>query len=307
MKRFFISLLLLALQSCVSSTDFQYVRHDVGELKKTSIEGKKELDLLKEKTAGIVKEDSFAAMQQGQAVINSRLSELSTNLQELRGRFEENKYFFEKAVKDSVSDRDLLRAQIVSAESQLKTLREKLTLLEESVRKHDLAKQQPEAAPAASGQQEQPVQAPAQPAQDAEPKKDAPEDSAKKAYDEALLAFQDRQYRQSREKFEAFLKHHPKTDLTDNAHFWIAETYFGEKDYESAILAYETLLKKFPESAKTPEAMRKQGFAFLEIGDRKTARIILEKLIEKFPQSRDADLAKKKLAETDVKKNTRKK
>ena len=47
--------------------------------------------------------------------------------------------------------------------------------------------------------------------------------------------------------------------------------------------------------------MLKQGFAFIEIGDVKTGKIILNKLMEKYPGSKDAELAKKKVAELDKK------
>lgn len=299
---------MFAVPACVSNTDFQYLRRDVSDLKRSSVDTKKEVDVLKDRTASIVKEDSFTAMQEGQASINSRLSELTSGLQELRGRFEENKYFFEKTYKDTMSEKDVLKAQIAGMETQVKALKDRLTLLEEQAKKQNEAKLQPEAAAAASGQQGKPDQAPAaQQGQQAAETVEPAADKTGNPYEEALQAFHDKQYKKSREKFEAYLKNSPKPDLADNAHFWIAETYYGEKDYESAILAYETMLKKFPQSEKTPEAMRKQGFAFLEIGDRKTGKIILDKLIQKFPSSKDAELAKKKLAETDVKKPAKKK
>ncbi|MFZ2197353.1 MAG: tetratricopeptide repeat protein, partial [Thermodesulfovibrionales bacterium] len=83
--------------------------------------------------------------------------------------------------------------------------------------------------------------------------------------------------------------------------FWIAETYYAEKNYEDAILTYEALLKKFPDSKKTSSALLKQAYSFIEIGDAKTGRIILKKLVEKYPDSKDAELARKKLAEMDKK------
>ena len=132
------------------------------------------------------------------------------------------------------------------------------------------------------------------------------QDKSTKSYDTALQAFKDKKYKESREKFEAFIKDYPKSELTDNAQFWIAETYYAEKNYEDAILAYETLLKKYPDSKKTSGAMLKQAFAFIEIGDAKTGKIILKKLVEKYPDSKDAELARKKIAELDKKKSKKK-
>jgi TolA-binding protein len=75
----------------------------------------------------------------------------------------------------------------------------------------------------------------------------APADKAA-GYEAAYNAFKNKRYREAREKFEAFVKQSPKDELADNAHFWIGETYYGEKDFEGAILAYETFLKKYPNS-----------------------------------------------------------
>jgi TolA-binding protein len=91
-----------------------------------------------------------------------------------------------------------------------------------------------------------------------ETKKESPQQLSKPAesrdkvslYEEAYDAFKDKKYKQAREKFEAFMKEFPQDELADNAQFWIAETYYGEKDYETAILAYEAVLKKYPKRKK---------------------------------------------------------
>jgi len=99
----------------------------------------------------------------------------------------------------------------------------------------------------------------------------------------------------ARRKFEAFLKQYPNTDLSDNAQFWIGETYFIKKDYERAVLEYEKVTAKYPEGDKVPAAMFKQALAFLELGDKANARNILRRVIERYPQTDQADLARKRL------------
>jgi len=297
-RRFLPLFLLLFVSACATSGDFELLRQDVNNLKRESFETKKEIDSLKEKTVGTVKEDSFTAVRESQAEISSRLSEIAQGLQELRGRFEENKYFFEKTLKDSASERELLKSQITGIENQIKTFKDKFAAIESQMKAQELSNEQPVSAKTDSGQTDKSEQK-----QDKViAKKDTPDDKTK-AYESAYQAFKDKKYKEAREKFEAFIKDYPKNELTDNAQFWIAETYYSEKDYEGAILAYETLLKKYPESEKTSGALLKQGLAFIDIGDKKTGRIILQKLIEKFPDSKDAELAKKKLAETDNKEN----
>ncbi len=233
-----------------------------------------------------MKEDSLSAVRESQADISSRLSEVSSNLRELQGRFEEYKYNQEKTLKDVVSERDIARAQIASVEAQLKALKDKLGPIEGPSQKPAEGKVESE-------------QAKTEPAEEEHTKGNA--GIKGNTYEAAYQAFKDKKYKEAREKFEAFLKDSPKDRLAGNAQFWIAETYYAEKDYESAILAYETLLKKYPESDKASGALLKQGLSFIEIGDKKTGKTVLGRLLEKYPKSKEAPLAKKKIAELDKK------
>ena len=303
MKFFLPILLLFMLSACVSETDFYRLKNDVAELKRASETTKTEVDNLKERTAGAVKEDSFKAVRESQAEVASRLSDISGSLNELRGRLDESRYFVEKALKEHTAESDLLRAQISSLEGQMKILKDKMAAIETPV-KHDEG---------VSGQQGPSSQGEGGAGPKAEPATPDTsrgttdvQDERTKSYDAALQAFKSKKYKESRAKFEAFIKDYPKSDLADNAQFWIAETYYAEKNYEDAILAYEALLKKYPDSKKTSSAMLKQASAFIDIGDAKTGKIILKKLVEKYPDSKDAELARKKLTEVDKKKSKKK-
>ena len=302
MKKALPFLLLFLVSACVSNTDFYRLRSEVNDLRKESSAAKTEVDILREKTAGAVKEDSFTAVRESQAGMTSRVNDLSSSLQEIRGRFEENRYFVEKTLKESAGELDLLRAQISSLESQMKVLKERMAVIEGMTKQREEmgGQQEPSAQVEGSGQKTEHV------TPDKSPEKKDLQDERTKAYDAAYQAFKDKKYKESREKFETFIKDYPRNDLTDNAQFWIAEGYYAEKYYEDAILAYESLLKKYPDSKKTGSALLKQAFSFIEIGDAKTGKIILNKLIEKYPDSKDAELARKKLSALD-KKNIKKK
>src|SRR3970282_2733979 len=82
-------LLLLSVSACASTTDFDLLRQDVTRLERESVETKKEIDSLKEKTSSLGREVSFTAVRESQAETHSRVSDISNSLQELRGRFEE--------------------------------------------------------------------------------------------------------------------------------------------------------------------------------------------------------------------------
>ena len=114
-------------------------------------------------------------------------------------------------------------------------------------------------------------------------------------YKDAYETYQRGDYEGARRKFEAFLKQYPNTELSDNAQFWIGETYYAKKDYEKAILEYEKAIAKYPEGDKIPAALLKQALAFLELGDKTNGRNLLKRVIERYPQSEQADMAKKRL------------
>lgn len=114
-------------------------------------------------------------------------------------------------------------------------------------------------------------------------------------YNDAYQSFQKGDHEGARKKFEAFLKQYPNTELSDNAQFWIGETYYQKKDYEKAILEYEKVLNKYPEGDKVPAALFKQALAFSELGDKNNSRNLLKRVIERYPQSEQAEMAKKRM------------
>jgi tol-pal system protein YbgF len=114
-------------------------------------------------------------------------------------------------------------------------------------------------------------------------------------YKDAYDTFQKGNLEEARRKFEAFLKQYPNTELSDNAQFWIGETYYLKKQFDKAILEYEKAIVKYPEGDKIPAATLKQALSFWELGDKTNARNLLKRVIERYPRSDQADLAKKKL------------
>lgn len=114
-------------------------------------------------------------------------------------------------------------------------------------------------------------------------------------YREAYETFQRGDLEGARKKFEVFLSQYPHTELSDNAQFWIGETYFLKKDYEKAILEYEKVIVKYPEGDKVPSALLKQGLAFLELGDKTNGRSLLKRVLERYPKTEQAEIAKKRL------------
>jgi tol-pal system protein YbgF len=224
-------------------------------------------------------------MRESQAAIQSQLSTVAKDIQVLNGRFEEHKYFVEKSLKDTSGETELLQVQMTTIESQIKEINEKIIALENSIGTQREVMLKP---------QQEPEVKPEEPMIEPQPQDEASHSllDKVKTYEEAYNNFKEKKYAESRKIFKTFLKEYPQDDLSDNAQFWIAETYYWEKDYENAILSYEIVLKKYKDSQKAPNAFLKQGLSFIELGDKKTGKIILEQVKDRYPDSREAELAK---------------
>ena len=286
---FVVSFFLLV--GCASTGDLDATRSEINQLKRESFELKKETADLRKQTTGAVREDSFNAIRESQASLYSQVNEQSRELQMLRGRFDEYKFFMDKTMKESSVERELLRSQINSLDARVKELSERIARSGET--KPPAAEQKPPAEE--SGEKASEV-------------KKTEDNGPAALYESAYASFKGKKYKEARERFNALITKYPRDGLVGNAHFWIGEAYFAEKDFENAILAYETLIKGYPRNDKIPGALYKQGLSFMELGDKKTAKVIFDKIIERYPDAREAPMAKKKKAEIDkkpVKKGTR--
>jgi tol-pal system protein YbgF len=113
-----------------------------------------------------------------------------------------------------------------------------------------------------------------------------PPSDAEGLYDKAFQLFRGGKFEAARVEFNSYLKRFPKTDLADNAQFWLGECYYSEKRYQEAISAYEKTIKDY---------LLKQGMAFVELGDKTAGKILLKKVIKGYPQSNQAKIARNKL------------
>ncbi|GER93569.1 tol-pal system protein YbgF [hot springs metagenome] len=280
---------LLVLSGCASTSDVENLKNSVTNIQVESINQKKEIAQIKTDISNILKdittlkEYSLSAMKESQSSILTQTSDLSKELQALKGRFDENKYFMDKTVKDMLAERELQQAKMTALENELKELKSKIS---------SLSSENKEAPPAQEDHKDTGTSQP-----DAKDQKAVNTTDPQKLYDDAQIDFKEKRFADARQKFEKFSKDFPKHLLTPNSFFWIGESYYADKKYEDAILAYETFLKKYPKHEKTKGAMLKQAFAFVEIGDKKTGKVLLEKVIEKYPNSHEAELAEKKIAE----------
>lgn len=251
-------------------SDSYDVKKDISELNKALSAINKDIEELKQRIEKISKEDSLSAIKESQSSLFTQVGDLLRETQALRGKHDEDKHSIDRSLKEASNEVGLLKARLSEIDKALNAYKERLTVIEEKQKKT-----------------EKPLIA------------EPPDEE--KLYKEALGIFNEKKYNEARERFSSFLKSFPNHRLSGNAQFWLAETYYNQKDFENAILSYEELLKKYTDNPKIPTAMLKQAMAFIEIGDKRAGAGRLKDLIEKYPNSEEAKTAQKKLKDIEKK------
>lgn len=95
--------------------------------------------------------------------------------------------------------------------------------------------------------------------------------------------------------FEAYISTYPRSEMTDDAAFYVGETYFLQGDFQGAVEAYEQVVMNYPNGDKVPEAAYKRGVAFDRLGEPDRARESFELVVTNYPDSRMAALAQQLL------------
>lgn len=119
-------------------------------------------------------------------------------------------------------------------------------------------------------------------------------------YDAAFSDFTRGSYSLAREGFEEFLARYPDTDLSDNASYWIGETWYAQGNYQEAVRHFDAVLRTYPDGDIVPGALLKSSNCHLELGERDRALEGYRRLVREYPDSDEAFIAQHKLAEAGV-------
>jgi tol-pal system protein YbgF len=307
MKRWIILVLVVLFFGCATSEDVRILDEDIRRFQSQLNLMQKDEDALKRELSAFQKknQEDISALQTEtkrlQTDLPLRLENLQSEMRILSTGVEEYKEFLKKPsreidrVKEDIGSRTkVLEERGKTFEEKNRTLEDQTKALGEKIKGiEDRFKGLEEKITGLASKLTEMEKPP--------PTKEVPAEvkgvstNVGDLYKDAYETFQKGNLEGARRKFEAFLKQYPNTELSDNAQFWIGETYFLKKDYERAILEYEKAIVKYPEGDKISAAIFKQALAFLELGDKTNARNLLKRVIEKYPHSDQAEMAKKKL------------
>ncbi len=303
----FLAVLIFSLTSCASQKDIIYLNNQINALYRQSKKDEKRFEKsLKELEEKIKANESVqqeiekslnedkSLLNEDQESIRSHLAQIQANfleikdkVQELTGKVEENSHFLRGAIEEDTTDVDAMVPKMRELSSVVDELKERIEKVETSLSfKPSINKK------AAGLRKILPVQK--------TPQKDISPPQEKKLtesemYDRALGHYRAERYEEAKAEFKNFLKLYPKSNLADNAHFWIGECHRTLANYEEAILAYQKVINGYPKGNKVPSAMLQQALTFEKINDKTTANLVFKKLVTNFPKTKEAEIARKRL------------
>lgn len=112
---------------------------------------------------------------------------------------------------------------------------------------------------------------------------------------QASADYQRGQFDLARQGFQEYLDSYPKTDLSDDAAYWIGECYAAQKKPREAIAAWERLFKQYPDSDKAAAAHLKKAIAHLDLGEKAQAIVEFQFVVNEYPRSDESKSARQRL------------
>ncbi len=118
-------------------------------------------------------------------------------------------------------------------------------------------------------------------------------------YQAALELLKEQRYEPAEAAFKQFLVTFPKSELADNAQYWLAESYYVTQKFERALKEFEVVIKQYTTSRKLPDALLKMGYCNYELKRWDAARGSLRRVNSDYPETTAGRLAGQRLQRMD--------
>jgi tol-pal system protein YbgF len=259
----------LAAVSCVSTSDFERAQDQIAELQE-------ELSNVRRTTAGkdevqgvnVRIAEQTETLLRSNATLVAKVAELEDRMQNTQGSTEQTNYRL-----------DQLAQQLTQAQRDIENIKALLAQLNVGGA--------PAGGTAATGE----VNVPAPPAASGNPME---------TYQAAYRDYQRGNFDLAIEGFREFLQGNAKSELADNAAYWIGESLFSQKKYREAIAQFDAVVNNYPRSEKVPGALLKKGYAYINVGERAQGVVQLQYVLHEHPKSQEASLARQKLKQLGI-------
>lgn len=247
--------------------------------------------------------------QQLQVLLAQLNDALSGSLKTLNGRLDEQANTNRKSFADQnlkidqfASDLRVVREGVSESNVRISSLSQEMEALRLSIPQYPPpaaaampASTDPNAAPPAAGA---PAGTPTSPAAPP-PAPPAPSPgigmSPQRVYDTAWADYTSGQWDLCISGFDMYLRTFPRSDLADEAQFYIGECNYADGKHQEAVQAYTQVITNHPRGQSVAPAYYKRGLAFERLGQVDRARESFEAVLKSFPDSDAARLAKQNL------------
>jgi tol-pal system protein YbgF len=123
----------------------------------------------------------------------------------------------------------------------------------------------------------------------------APGMTPQRMYNTSLADFTAGQWVLCIEGFGQYLTNFPRTDLSDDAQWYVGECYQQDGKFAESVDAYNRVIANYPKGDRVPDAYYKRGIALSAMGQTDRARESFETLMKTFPDHDMARMAKQQI------------
>ena len=239
--------------------------------------------------------------QQLQQQLTAAIEQLAASLKTINTRVEDQAAATRKSFADQKLAVDQFGTDLRIVRERIDENTVRITSLSQEVEALRLAIPQFPTSPAAPADPSAPPPAPgtspspAVPAPSTPPSTLAPGMSPQRLFDTALADFTSGQWALCVEGFDTYLRGFGRTDLADDAQWYIGACQQEQGKRTEAIDAYNRVISNYPKGDRVPDAYYRRGIVLNEMGQTDRARESFEALMKSFPETDLARLAKQQV------------
>ena len=119
--------------------------------------------------------------------------------------------------------------------------------------------------------------------------------SPQRMYDTAWADYTTGQWALAIQGFEAYISTFPRSELADDAQFYIGQTHYADGRYREAAEAFEQVVLNYSDGDAVAEALYKRGLALDRLGEPALASQAFELVMKNHPDHNMANLAQQAL------------
>lgn len=119
--------------------------------------------------------------------------------------------------------------------------------------------------------------------------------SPQRMYDTAWSDYTTGQWALAIQGFEAYISAFPRSELADDAQFYIGSTHYADGRFREAADAFEQVMLNYPDGDAVAEALYKRGLALDRLGEPELARQAFELVVRNHAEHNMANLAQQAL------------